>query len=156
MPVVPLRWVMIMDPAGKFKPQALLSTDVGLAARQRVEWFVWRWQLEVTFEEARAHLGIETQRQWSELAILRTTPALVGLFSLVTLLAHQVLQEHAVAVRSAAWYTKTVPTFADTLALVRQQLWPVQISWMLTAEPDMVTIPTALFDRLMDTLAFAA
>ncbi|MDP9314850.1 MAG: hypothetical protein M3R24_28920, partial [Chloroflexota bacterium] len=150
-----LRWVVITDPVGKFAPQALLSTDVALPAWQIVEWFVWRWQLEVTFEEARAHLGIETQRQWSELAILRTTPALLGLFSLVTLLAHQVLQECDMSVRSAAWYTKSVPTFSDTLALVRQQLWPVQISWLSTGEQEMITIPKALFDRLADTLAFA-
>ena len=156
MPVVPLRWVLIVDPLGTFAPQALLSTDVTRSAQQIVEWFVWRWQLEVTFEEARAHLGIETQRQWSDLAILRTTPALLGLFALVTLVAHQVLQEQALPARSAAWYTKPVATFSDTLALVRQQLWPAHISWISPAEPDMIIIPKPLFDRLTDTLAFAA
>lgn len=156
MSVVPLRWVLITDPAGKFEPQALLSTDMALTAQQIVEWFVWRWQLEVTFEEARAHLGIETQRQWSDLAIVRTTPALLGLFSLVTLFAHQLLHDQVLPARSAAWYTKSVPTFSDTLALVRQQLWPVQISWISPTEPNMITIPRPLFDRLTDTLAFAA
>ncbi len=155
LPVVPLRWVVITDPVGKFAPQALLSTDVALPAWQIVEWFVWRWQLEVTFEEARAHLGIETQRQWSELAILRTTPALLGLFSLVTLFAHQLLQEHELPARSAAWYPKPIATFVDTLALVRQHLWPVQISWLSPTESDIVVIPKPLFDRLTDTLAFA-
>jgi len=129
---------------------------VALTARQSVEWFVWRWQLEVTFEEARAHLRIETQRQWSDLAILRTTPALLGLFSLVTVLAHQLLQEQALPVRSAAWYTKPVATFSGTLVLVRQQLWPAHISWISSTGPDMITIPKPLFDRLTDTLAFAA
>ncbi len=156
MPVVPLRWVLITDPAGTFEPQALLSTDVEVTAQQIVEWFVWRWQLEVTFEEARAHLGIETQRQWSDLAIVRTTPALLGLFSLVTLVAHQILREQTLPARSAAWYTKPVATFSDTLALVRQQLWPVHISWISPTQPDMITIPKPLFDRLTDTLAFAA
>ncbi len=156
MPVVPLRWVLVTDPLGKFAPQALLSTDVTLTAPQIVEWFVWRWQLEVTFEEARAHLGIETQRQWSDLAILRTTPALLGLFSLVTLFAHQLLQDHELPARSAAWYPKPIATFADTLALVRQQLWPVEISWLSPTESDIVEIPKTLFDRLTDTLAYAA
>ncbi len=156
MPVVPIRWVLITDPAGKFAPQALLSTDAGLTACQIVEYFVWRWQLEVTFEEARAHLGIETQRQWSDLAIVRTTPALLGLFSLVTLLAHQVLQEQPLPVRSAAWYTKSIATFSDTLALVRQELWPAHISWISPAKVDTITIPRVLFDRLTDTLAFAS
>ncbi|MBX0326669.1 hypothetical protein K2Z83_03095 [Oscillochloris sp. ZM17-4] len=76
---------------GKRTVTAVLSTDATHAPSQIVEWFVQRWQLEVTFEEARAHLGIETQRQWSDLAILRTTPVLLGLFSLVTLFAHQLL-----------------------------------------------------------------
>ena len=156
LPAVPLRWVLIRDPQGKFEPQALLSTDLSVSAQQIVEWFVLRWQLEVTFEETRAHLGIETQRQWSNLAILRTTPALLALFSLISLFAHQLLQGQDLAVRQAAWYQKTVPTFSDTLALVRQQLWPVSISWISGAEPDVVIIPKALFDRLTDTLAFAA
>lgn len=156
LPVVPLRWVLIRDVQSKFEPQALLSTDLTLSAQQIVEWFVMRWQLEVTFEEARAHLGVETQRQWSDLAIVRTTPALLGLFSLITLFAHQLLQQQEMPVRQAAWYHKTVPTFSDTLAFVRQQLWPVSISWISAAKPDVVIIPKALFERLTDTLAFAA
>ena len=155
-PVVALRWVLIRDPAGEFEPQALLSTDQAVRAAQIVEWFVLRWQVEVTFEEARAHLGVETQRQWSELAIVRTTPALLGLFSLITVVAHQLLQGQELVVRQAAWYQKTLPTFSDTLALVRRQLWPVSISWISVAKPDVVIIPKALFERLTDTLAFAA
>jgi len=156
MPVVRIRWVLIRDPLGKFAPQALLSTDQSNTAAQIVEWFVLRWQLSVTFEEGRAHLGVETQRQWSDLAILRTTPALLALFSLITLFAHQLLQGQDMAVRQAAWYQKAQPTFSDTLALVRQQLWTVSISWLSPAKPDVVIIPKALFDRLTDTLAFAA
>lgn len=156
MPVVPIRWVVVTDPGGTFAPQALLSTDLTVTAQQIVEWFVWRWHLAVTFEAARAHLGIETQRQWSDLAILRTTLALLGLFSLVTLCAHQILTEQALPVRSAAWYTTAVATFSDTLALVRQQLWPVDLFWLSPANPEVVTIPNALFDRLTDTLAYAA
>lgn len=156
MPTVPLRWVLIRDPVGKFKPQALLCTDLTATPAQIVEWFVLRWQLEVTFEEARAHLGIETQRQWSPLAILRTTPALLALFSLVTLFAHHLLQGQALPVRQAAWYHKAQPTFSDTLALVRQHLWPISISYLSPATPDMRLIPTALFRRLIDTLTFAA
>jgi hypothetical protein len=156
MPAVPIRWVLIRDSLGKFEPQALLSTNQSVSAQQIVEWFVLRWQVEVTFEEARAHLGIETQRQWSDLAIVRTTPALLGVFSLVTLFAHQLLQGKELAVRQAAWYQKRLPTFSDTLALVRQQLWPVSISWMSGAKGDVVIIPKALFERLTDTLAFAA
>ena len=123
LPPVALRWVLVRDPTGDFEPQALLCTDPTVSAQQIVEWFVLRWQLEVTFHEARAHLGVETQRQWSDRAIQRTTPALLGLVSLVTLLAHELLPGHALPVRQAAWYAKPLPTFVDTLALVRRELF---------------------------------
>lgn len=97
-----------------------------------------------------------TQRQWSELAILRTTPALLGLFSLVTLFAQAALHGHSVPVRRAAWYAKSAPTFSDTLAFVRQQCWPVTVFSTSPSSDDIVEIPRALFDRLTDTLAFAA
>ena len=148
--------MLIRDPLGEFEAQALLCTDLSVLPQQIVEWFVMRWQLEVTFEEARAHLGVETQRQWSELAIGRTTPALLGLFALVTVLADGLLQDQELPARSAAWYRKPLPMFSDTLALVRRELWPVTISYTSPAKPDMVEIPRVLFERLMDTLAFAA
>jgi len=156
MAPVAIRWVLIRDPQGQFAPQALLCTDLNQTAHHVIEWFVLRWQLEVTFHEVRTHLGVETQRQWNHLAILRTTPALLGMFSLVTLFAHHLLAGEGLPVRQAAWYSKAVPTFVDTLAFVRQQLWPVSISWMSPAQPEMVQIPRALLERLMDTLAFAA
>jgi hypothetical protein len=122
--VVPLRWVLVRDPKGKFKTQALLCIDLDADPKKILSWFVMRWQLEVTFQEVRRHLGFETQRQWSELAIRRTTPALLGLFSLVTLLAHRRMRQAAGAFRrQAGWYQKRHPTFADALALVRKELW---------------------------------
>jgi len=123
LPAVPIRWVLIRDPQKKFKSQALLCTDLTIKPEQMVQWFVLRWQLEVTLEEVRTHLGVETQRQWSDFAIARTTPALLGLFSLVTLLANQLLQGKPMPVRQAAWYRKSKPTFSDALACVRRGLW---------------------------------
>jgi hypothetical protein len=120
---VPVRWVLIRDPEGGFEPQALLCTDLDADPERVLRWFVMRWQLEVTFQEMRRHLGFETQRQWSELAIRRTTPALLGLFSLVTLFAHRRMRQAAGSIRQAAWYHKRHPTFADALATVRKELW---------------------------------
>jgi hypothetical protein len=154
LPPVPLRWVLIRDRQARFGPQALLCTDGQVNAQQIVEWFVWRWQLEVTFHEARAHLGIETQRQWSDRAIQRTTPALFGLFSVVTLVAHQLLQHQELPVRQAAWYTKPLPTFADTLALVRRELWRDEGFSTSPTTPEMVVIPRPLWERLTNTLAY--
>jgi hypothetical protein len=122
--------VVIRDPLGKFRmgkfrTQALLCADLDADPQQIVSWFMVRWQLEVTVHEVRAHLGVETQRQWSSRAILRTTPALMRLYSVVTLLAHDpMLFAHPLpALRQTAWYTKTTPTFGDALALVRRRWW---------------------------------
>jgi hypothetical protein len=156
LPPVALRWVLVRDPAGEFDAQALLCTDLALSAPQIVEWFVLRWQLEVTFHEARAHLGVETQRQWSDLAIQRTTPALLGLVSLVTLIAHALLQGHALPVRQAAWYIKPLPTFVDTLALVRRELWAVPVFSLSPLPTDMIEIPRSRWDRMTNALGYAA
>ena len=117
-----------------------------------------RWQLEVTFQEMRRHLGFETQRQWSDLAIRRTTPALLGLFSLVTLIAHQRMTEGAGAFRRAAWYHKTHPTFADALASVRKELWSQEQATFRgsPADTDTVKVSRVFMERLTDALCFAA
>ncbi len=88
LPAVPLRWVLIRDPQEEFESQALLCTDLDADPERIISWFVRRWQMEATFQEVRQRLGFETQRHWSEMAIRRTAPALLALFSLVTLFAH--------------------------------------------------------------------
>ena len=123
LPVVPIRWVLIRDPQNRLAPQALLCTDPARDPAQIVGWFVRRWQVEVTFQEARVHLGIETQRQWSDRAIARTTPCLLGLFSIVTLLAGRLPARERRQVAETAWYRKPQPTFSDTLAAVRRAIW---------------------------------
>jgi hypothetical protein len=156
IPPVAIRWVLVRDPAGQYEPLALLCTDQQAEAPQIVAWFVLRWSVGVTFHEGRAHLGVETQRQWSDLAIARTTPALLALFSLVTVFAQQLLDGKAFPIRQAAWDSKALPTFSETLALVRQHLWPSPFFSVSSPDADTVHIPRALFDRLVDTLAFAA
>lgn len=122
-PPLPIRWVMVRDPKKIFKTQALLCTDIKVSAEQIIEWFVRRWQVEVTFHEVRTHLGVETQRQWADLSILRSTPALLGLFSVVTLLANLHAQKQILPVQQTAWYSKQLPTFSDALSIVRQTLF---------------------------------
>jgi hypothetical protein len=156
LPAVPIRWVLVRDPQGAFATQALLCTDLGTDPEQILRWFVLRWQIETTFQEARRHLGIETQRQWSEMAIRRTTPALLGLFSLVTLLAHQRMVRSIRAVRRAAWYRKPCPTFSDAIALVRKELWAQGTFRDSPWEPDTVKVPRAFVEHLTETLCYAA
>jgi hypothetical protein len=156
LPPVPLRWVLIRDPRGKFDPQALLCTDQGAPPAQILAWFVLRWRLEVTFAEVRRHLGVETQRQWSALAIRRTTPALLGLFALVTLWAHPQMGPTGAIVRQAAWYRKPLPTFSDALALVRRELWAQAAFCTSARDPDTLEVPRAFVARLTDALCYAA
>lgn len=153
---LPLRWLLLRDPVGRFKPTALMCSALDAAPEQIIAWYVLRWNLEVTFQEVRTHLGVETQRQWSDLAIERTTPALLGLFSLVTLLTHHLTQSQPLPVRSTAWYAKSQPTFADALALVRRQLW-IQSKCLnphLTA--GLEAFSPSLLDDLLQTLCYAA
>jgi hypothetical protein len=157
LPPVPLRWVLIRDPQeGEFAPQALLCTDLGVEPQRILGWFVLRWKMEVTFQEARRHLGVETQRQWSELAILRTTPALLGLFSIVTLYAHQRMVQGSGRLWQAAWYHKPHPTFSDTLALVRRELWAEGTFCRSARGVDTVKVPRVFVERLTETLCYAA
>lgn len=122
-PPLPIRWVLVRDPRKIFKTQALLCTDPTVSAEQIIQWFVRRWQVEVTFHEVRTHLGVETQRQWADLSILRITPTLLGLFSFVTLLANLHAQKQKLPVQQTAWYPKKLPTFSDALALVKETLF---------------------------------
>jgi hypothetical protein len=155
-PPVAIRWVLIRDPKQVFKPQALLSTDLEHTPAQMLAWFVRRWTMEVTFEEARAHLGMETQRQWNDRAIARTTPALLSLYSIVTLTAQQLIEQGATCMRSTAWYSKTHPTFADAMALVRRHLWEHIHFSMSRQETEMLQIPRALLERFTEALCYAA
>ncbi len=156
MPAVPIRWVLIRDPQRKFAPQALVCTDLHAEPVQIVSWFVLRWQLETTFQAVRTHLGVETQRQWNERAILRTTPALMGLFSLVTLCAHEQARTYGIWIRQAAWYVKTKPTFADALAAVRREGWIPVGSCTSRIPPDMQKLQQTLLEQLTETLCYAA
>jgi hypothetical protein len=157
LPAVPLRWVLIRDPREEFRTQALLCTDLDAEPERIISWFVRRWQMETTFQEVRQRLGFETQRQWSEKAIRRTAPALLGLFSLVTLFAHrQMAQEGSRTIRRAAWYDKSRPTFTDALALVRKELWTCTTFRGSLSDPDTVEVPRAFMERLTDAVCYAA
>jgi hypothetical protein len=153
---LPVRWVLVRDPLGKLLPAAFFATDLTVTPAQILAWVVMRWGIEVTFEEARAHLGMETQRQWSDLAIARTTPALLGLFSFITLLAYQLTAEHPLPVRSTAWYTKSEATFSDVIAFVRRYLWTHTDFVQSQGQTGPVPISATVLHGLVDVLCYAA
>ena len=153
---VPIRWVIVKDPLGKFETQVLLCTNQEAEPQKIVEWFIRRWQVEVTFEESRRHLGIETQRQWSDKAIGRTTPCLFGLFSFITMMAQELAKTQKLKIRSAVWYEKRVATFSDAIGCVRQQIWEQESFQTSENEWEMIKIPRSFLNTLTDTLCFAA
>jgi hypothetical protein len=157
-PAVPIRWVLIRDPLGEYETICLLCTDPTVDPQQIAEWFVMRWQIEVTFEEARRHLGLETQRQWSDKAIARTTPVLLGLFSWITLLVDALHSSgQIVTARQSAWYSKPLPTFSDALALARFQLWTCLLTFPTSGtEQDIIKVPQTFARLLVETLCYAA
>jgi hypothetical protein len=155
-PPVAIRGVLMRDPNKACKPQALLSTNLEHPPEQRLPWFVRRWTMEGTCEAARSHLGMATQRQGNDRAIARTTPALLSLDAIITLTTQLLIEKGATCVRSTTWYRKTRPTCADAIALVRRQWWDHLPFSMSHQETDMIKIPRALFERLMDAVCYAA
>jgi len=150
----PIRWVLIRCPDETFEPIPVLCADPEVTATQIVEWFVLRWNIEVTFEEIRAHLGFETQRHWSDKAIERTVPTLFGLFSLVTLLAIK-LHPDQLSVHSTAWYHKQEATFSDALAAVRRHLWGLDEYCRSADQPEMFLIPAPIWTSLVKVALYA-
>lgn len=148
-PPLLIRWVLVRDPSGEQDTVAYFSTDIYQEPRAIIAAYVKRWSHEVTFEEARAHMGIETQRQWSDKAIERTTPALFGLYSIVVLMAHALYQDEQVPLPQAAWYNKTHASFRDLLILVRNSFWTQLLFQRSDLPPALRFIPRAKFEQLL-------
>jgi hypothetical protein len=147
--------VLVRDPAGKLSPRAYFSTRQADTPRAVVAEFIKRWTIETTFEEARAHLGVETQRQWSETALARETPCLLGLYSLVAVLAQALHPAGAIPVQATAWYRKGEPTFADVLADVRRHLWGASSYATSGRDPDLLEIPRCELNRLVQAVCYS-
>lgn len=154
-PVMPIRWVLVRDPEGKRTPQAFFSTDTTLEPADIIALFVRRWQIEVTFSETRADLGVETQRRWSDKAILRTTPALLGLYSLISLWACDLLTR-TTRPYAAAWYRKISLTFTDAIGAVRLTLWVGDINQRSPPDRETQNIPQIRILRMAQALCFAS
>jgi len=151
---VPLRWVLVQCSEESFQPSAYFCSDTQVSAQQIILWASLRWNIEVTFEELRAFLGFETQRQWSDRAIERTTPCLFGLFSLVTILA-KLLFPTDLPVRQTSWYIKDEATFSDALVAVRKHLWSHLNYDRSPQNPDLFLIPEAALSSLVESACYS-
>ena len=149
---LPIRFVMVRDPQDKLRDEVFFCTDQDADPVDMVHWIVMRWSVESTFEEAREHLGMETQRQWSDQAIQRTTPILLGLFSIVTWITFQLTQNKTVPIQKTAWYNKEKVTFSDCLFMVRKQIWKTQIhNYVIsTDDEDIIQFTPDILDLLVE------
>jgi len=162
---VPIRWVLVRyeetnKRTGKVSVHVAVffCSDVGditLTAEAILGFYVSRWNIEVTFEEIRAHLGLETQRHWSVRAIERTTPCLFGLFSLVVLMAQR-LHPQTLPFQESRWYSKEEATFSDVLAAVREHLWSARNNTYSLEIGQTILIPRELWRQVQQVLAYAA
>jgi len=154
---VTLRIVLVKTPNGKNEAEVFFSTDIGLEPAKIINYFILRWNLEVTFFETRAHLGIETQRQWSDKAIQRTTPLLMGLYSLITLIGVEMNKVRTlVAAETTSWYDKRGElTFIDIIVVVRRSIWSKRFSKSAN-QADFVKIVDQDVALILDQLAMTA
>ena len=143
-------------------PRAFFSTCPDDRAADIVSAYIQRWSIATTpdqvrgrlFEESRAHLGFETQRQWSDLATEWTTPCLLGPYSIVALLAHGLYRAGGLSVRRLAWYDKQQATFSDALAAVRYHLWEVEHFSTSPRNTERVEIPRVSLRCLLQAVCY--
>jgi hypothetical protein len=121
---VPIKWVLIKGSGSNSEPIVLFTLDLELSPEKIISDYVNRWPIEVTFEEVRRHLGMETQRQWSDRAIDRETPCIIASFSIIILIALELQKENGdkIAIQTSSWYPKKQVTFSDILAYVRRHI----------------------------------
>jgi hypothetical protein len=155
-----IRWVLVR-PAGqderdaRMRPAAFFCSDPNVDAKQIIHVYVARWNIEVTFQELRTSFGFETQRQWSNRAVERTTPCLFGLFSLVVLMA-QTRYPVTLPIRRASWYVKEEATFSDVLACIRHDLWRSFNCTTSSSTHNQSQFDPGLLDSLLEAACYAA
>jgi len=155
---LPLRIVLVKTPDGKNSAETFFSTDINDEPTQIINRFVFRWNIEVTFEETRSHLGVETQRQWSDKAIQRATPLLMGLYSLLTLTAIKMNEAKKLVVHeTTSWYDKNGElTFSDIIAVIRRSIWSKKYFSKSVNDSDLLKFTNKEINSLIYQLSMAA
>lgn len=154
--LVPIRWVHVHDAEGTHRDEYFYSTDPDVTPEAIVSFYTGRWPIEVTFEEAKHHLGLATTRQRVERSVTRAFPCLLGLFSVVALVFARHVGHRRAPVERAPWYDKAEPTFADALARVRRLLWAETILTHVRRGHEFSKLPPKLRDTILQHLTRAA
>ena len=125
---VKIAWVLVRDPKGKLRDEAFYTTDLTMAPQEIIRHFVQRWGIEVTFEESKRFLAVESTRHRKKKSVLRSFPLLMGLFSLISLWYFDRFKEQPEVTTAQAWYQKKQPTFADAINAMRKDIWDLNLS----------------------------
>jgi DDE superfamily endonuclease len=150
---VKIAWVLIRDPKGKLRDEAFYTTDLSMAPEEIIRHFVERWTIEVTFEESKRFLAVESTRNRKKESVLRSFPLLMGLFSLISLWYFKRFKQQPKVTTAQDWYQKNQPTFADAIKTMRKEIWDQNLFSMFTKNHDMQKMPKAFMAFLSDSLA---
>jgi hypothetical protein len=153
--VLEVRWVYVHDLSGTHRDEYFYSTDVSLTAQQILEEYTGRWNIETTFEEARAYLGLESTRGWCERTVLRAEPCLLGLYSVVALL-YWLLPAAEQQSGGVDWHGKQTVTFSDAITAVRHWLWTHYVFARAGHDTAFAKLPQGFQQLLLNALAPAA
>jgi DDE superfamily endonuclease/Archaeal putative transposase ISC1217 len=124
--LVPVCWVFVHDLTGTHRDEYFFATDLTMSPREVIETYTGRWNIETTFQELRAYLGLETTRGWSRNTVLRAAPCLFGLYTVVVLLYVDLPARYR-RVQVVDWPGKGDVTFSDAITAVRRWLW---VEWV--------------------------
>jgi hypothetical protein len=152
--LVALRWVFVRDDSGTHRDEYFYSTDPSLAPETIIALYTGRWNIETTFQELRAHLGLESTRGWCRRTVLRAAPCLFGLYTLVTLLFVSLPPDQRTG--SVGWPGKATVTFSDALSAVRRWLWSSWVFPQVGGDRVIQQLPQPVQILLFSALAPAA
>lgn len=152
--LVPIRWVFVRDREGTHRDEYFYTTDVALDVEQLIGYYTGRWNIETTFEETRSCLHLGTACGWCRETVLRVTPCLFGLYSVVAWLYNQL--PSCRQVRAIEWPGKSVVTFSDALTVVRRWLWSEGVFARVDGGSAVEKLPEPLREILYSALAPAA
>jgi DDE superfamily endonuclease len=121
-PLIAVRWVFVRDRTGTHRDEYFFTTDVTMGSKAVIETYTGRWNIETTFQEARAYLGLETTRGRVRDTVLRAEPCLLALYTVVVWLYLELPARYR-RVRAVDWSGKVDVTFSDAITAVRRYLW---------------------------------
>jgi DDE superfamily endonuclease len=153
--LVEVRWVYVHDRTGTHRDEYFFTTDITMRPQQVVEWYTQRWSIETTFQECREYLKLESTKGYGQQTVLRFTPCLFGLYTMVVLLYLQ-LPRPSRALSTVLWRGKSTVTFSDMMTCVRRALWQQWVFQTQAASQEFSKLSPSLQETILYALAPAA